>query len=153
MKPQWYVSGTSYWNVITASQEDVSTTFHQYVSTMSQLSLKWNTQRRLLGTYPRYPISTPLLCLLYVPNEIPNNVATTPPHVAVTLLRRLFSRSLLHFQVTLPWAQSGVGFHATFKYQIKHQEGNKKSSLDHKLAELLLQKRLHTSTIFLEFIA
>ena len=41
-------------------------------------------------------------------------------------------------------AQSGVGFHATFKYQIKHQEGNKKSSLDHKLAELLLHLKAVT---------
>ena len=67
---QWYVSMMSYWNVVT-SQEEVTTSSHQYVSTASQTSLKWNTPlplsgtspRRLSGTYPRRLIST-LLCLL-----------------------------------------------------------------------------------------
>ena len=34
------VSTTSYWNVITTSQKDVTTTPHHYVSTTSQTSLK-----------------------------------------------------------------------------------------------------------------
>ena len=61
---QWYVFTTSYWYVMTTSQGNVMTTSHQYVSTTSQISLKWNTQRRLSGTYPRRPISTSLRRLL-----------------------------------------------------------------------------------------
>ena len=75
---RWYVSTTSYWDVVTKSQENVTTTSHQCVSSTSQTSLKWNT---LSGT--------------------------SPPRLRVTLLQRLVSRSLLRFQVTLPWSQSG----------------------------------------------
>ena len=67
---QWYVSTTSCWNIKTRSQEYVTTTSYRYVSSTSQTNLKWNTQRRLSGTYPWRPISTSLRRLLYsgVPN-------------------------------------------------------------------------------------
>ena len=76
---KWRLDGTSPRSLsgtfprrLTTSQEDETTTSHQYVSTTSQRSLKWNTQRRfscmsarrLRGTYPRRPISTSLRCLL-----------------------------------------------------------------------------------------
>ena len=77
---QWCISTTSYWNVITTSQKDVTATPHHYVSTTSQTSLKWNTQRRLSGTYPRRPISTSLQRLLWVPNKTPKNVVVVCLH-------------------------------------------------------------------------
>ena len=52
--------------------KNVTTKSHQHVSTTSQTSPKWNTQRllsgtlprRLSGTYPRLPMSTSQWCLL-----------------------------------------------------------------------------------------
>ena len=66
------INNENYWNVITTSQKDLTVTPHHFVSTTSQTSLKWNTQRRLSGTlprrlsgtYPRRPISTSLRRLL-----------------------------------------------------------------------------------------
>ena len=119
VKPsQWYVFTTSYWYVVTTSQGDVMTTSHQYVSMTSQISLKWNTQQRLSGTspnrlsgtYPRRPISTSLWCLLYLPNETPNKVAVVRlDHVSELRCLDALSllRSLIRFQITLPWPVAG----------------------------------------------
>ena len=80
-RSQWYVSTTSYWNVVATSQKHATTTCHQNVSTTSQTSLRWNTQYRRCGT--------------------------SPPSLRVKLFWRLFSRSLLRFQVAFSLAPSG----------------------------------------------
>ena len=135
------------------SQGDVMTTSHQYVSTTSQISLKWITQqclsgmspRRLSGTYAQRPISTSLWRLL--PNETPNNVAVVRlNHVSELRCRDALSllRSLLRFQITLSWPPSGrfssfiYTSNQTPHFSSTNQEGNKRSSLDYKLVELLL---------------
>ena len=123
-------------------------TFYYYVSTTSQTSLKWNTQRcvngmsprRLSGTYPRPPISTCLRRLLWVPNETPNNVGVIRLHRCrdVLLVGPYCFFKLLCHNLHL------VEFYVSFKYQIKtpnfpctNHEGNR-NSLDYKVAELLL---------------
>ena len=110
----------SYWYVVMTSHEDVMTTFHQFVSSTSQTSLKWNTQWRLSGTSPRSlrsryllrPISTSLRRLLLLPNETHNNVAVVRfPQVSELRCREALSLvpSLLRslFQITLSWPPSG----------------------------------------------
>ena len=121
---QWYVSTTSYWNVVTTSQEDVIITSHQYVFTTSQASFKWNTQR--------------------------NRCGTTPPLLRITFSRRLVSRSLICLQVILSWPPSDRLprliwiSNQTPKFCSTNQEGNKKSSLEYKLAKLLLYLKTAT---------
>ena len=127
---RWYVSTASYWNVVRTSQEDVTTTCHQCVSSTSQKSLKWNTQRRLSGTSPRrlsgtyawLPISTSLRRLLLVPNETLNNVAVVRLHLVselrccdALLMSLYYAFKLLNYELNL------IGFHVSFKYQIKRQ--------------------------------
>ena len=85
---------TSHWYVPKTSQGHVSTTSHEYVPTTSPVSLKWNTNWR--------------------------RCSTSPPRLRVTLSWCLVSRSLLRFQVTLSYLHL-VGFHVSFKFQIKHQ--------------------------------
>ena len=88
------------------------------VSTTSQTSLKWNTQRRLRCTTPRHlsgtclrrPISTFIQRLLEALNETLNNVVVVRlHHVSKLRCRHALSllRSLLHFQITLSWPPSG----------------------------------------------
>ena len=119
---QWYVSTTSLWNILTAPQVDGLTTSHQYASTMSQTSLKWNTQRRLSRAYPRRPISTSLQRLLQLPNQTPNNVAVERlPHVSELLCCDVLLVGFCYVFRLLCHDLHLVAFHASFKYQIKHQ--------------------------------
>ena len=127
---EWYVSTTFYWNVVTTSSEDVTTTSHHYVFTTSQKSLKWNTQWRLSGTSARrlcnkHIHDVPLVRLYNVScksqltglTETPSNIAVVRLH-HVSELRccdGLYVFKLLCHELNL------VGFHVSFKYQIKHQ--------------------------------
>ena len=66
----------------------------------------------------------------------------SPPRLGVTFLRCLVSRSLLHIQITLSKPPSsrylGLISNQIPIFFSTNQEGNKKSSLDYKLAALLL---------------
>ena len=66
----------------------------------------------------------PLLHLYYIScnsqMKRPITCGTSPTRLGVMLSRRLVSKSLLRFQVTLWWPPSGR-FHVSFKYKIKHQ--------------------------------
>ena len=120
--------------ILLERRDDVSrgrtTTSHQCVSSTSQKSLKWNTQRRLSGTSPRrlsgtyawLPISTSLRRLLLVPNERLNNVAVVRLHLVsglrccdALLLGLYYAFKLFNYELNL------IGFHVSFKYQIKRQ--------------------------------
>ena len=64
------------------------------------------------------------------------------PRLGVMFLRRIVNRSLLHIQITLSQSPSssflGLISNQTPKFFSTNQAGNKKSSLDYKLGELLL---------------
>ena len=66
----------------------------------------------------------------------------SPPRLGVTFSRGLVSRSLLHIQITLSELPSSrfldLISNQTPNFFSTNQEGNNKSSLDYKLAELLL---------------
>ena len=150
---------------MTTPQEDVTTTSHQNVSTKSQTSLKWITQRRLSGTsprrlsgtYPRRPISTSVRRILQVPNATPNNVAFERLyHLLELRCWHALSVGLYYVFKLLCHNLCLVGFHVSFKYQIKHQISlisnrreisvDYKSNLDYKLAELLLHVKVTSAT-------
>ena len=105
-------------------------TSHQYVSTTSQTSFKWNIQRplsgklarRLSNTYPWRPISKSLQRLQSLRNKIPNNAAVLRLHHVSELHCRDALLVGLYYVFKLPCHQLHlVGFHVSFKYQIKHQ--------------------------------
>ena len=139
-----------------------------YVSTISQTSLKWNTQRRLSGTFPWR--------LKQVSNETPNNVSVVRTHNVslvrlydiscnsqmkhpiTSLLRAslhhiselhscdalFLLRSSLRFQVTLSWPPYGRFSRLSWisnrtpNFSSTNHEGNKKRSLDYKVREFQL---------------
>ena len=127
---QWYVFTTSYWYVVTTSQGDVMTTSHQYVSTASQISLKWNTQRhsvvrhqdvsvvrihdvplvRLYDVSCNSQMKHPITSLWYVSTTSQSYVAATPC---------LYYGLYYVFKLLCHGLQL-VGFHVSFKHQIKH---------------------------------
>ena len=105
-------------------------TSHEYVSITSQTSLKWNTQWRLSGTSPRRlsgtcpwrPISTFLQRLLQAANETLKKVAVVRLyHVSELRCCEAFLAGPYYVFKLLCHYLYVVGFHVSFKYQIKHQ--------------------------------
>ena len=94
---RWYVSTALYWNIVTMSQKRRTTTSHQYASTTSQTCLRWNTQQHL-DISCKSKMKQPMTLLWYVCTTSPSNVVAMPCCYLLLL-----------------------GFHVSFKYQIKHQ--------------------------------
>ena len=72
LKPRDDISRGGNKDFPSARLNDVSIKFQMKHSTISHWYL---TNGSIRGTYPRHPISTYLLRLLYIPNETPHNVA------------------------------------------------------------------------------
>ena len=116
-------------------------TSHQYVSTTSQISLKWSTQRRLSGTLPRRHIhNVPLVGLYDVScNSQMKHPITSLWYVSTTSRSYFVATPCLYYGLYYVFKLLFPDLHnQTLHFSSTNQEGNKRISLDYKPVELLL---------------